>query len=659
MDQRSLEKLEFTQVRELLASYAQCELGKRLAEHIQPVRGKTTVKRWLDQFRQMQRAASAIGAPPFAGVQDIRQLVRKAVPPAKLEPEQLARIRETLAATPCLRAWLDSLPEGCDELGAFLERIGDLDPIARQIDEAIDPRAKVRDEASARLQKIRSTIRMAREHIETVIDRLLKSPHTLRMLQYPRATFHNDRMVLPLKAEHRGRLPGIIHRSSDSGATLFVEPTEAVELNNTIITLRQQEHEEIGRILWYLTQLIHLNADQILKTLDALAVLDLIGAKIRLAESYSMNCPEINDDGIIRLRGARHPLLLKMRQEDIEAGREPREVIPIDVRLGDDFDMLVVTGPNTGGKTVALKTVGLLALMTQAGLAVPAEEGSALPVFDDVMIDVGDEQSLQQSLSTFSSHMSQILRMLGRAKRSTLILIDELGAGTDPHEGAAIGRALMDELLRIGAPTIITTHIGALKSVGFSRKRADNGAVEFDVTSLRPLYKLRIGEPGNSNAIAIARRLGMSGKLVRTAERYISDREHALQRAIAGTIESRRRAEQVRDAAERAKITAERERSTYEQRAAELRARQEQFETWVSKIAMLRPGDHVHIRRFDRDGIVVRMRLHKQLAVVSVGAVEMEVPIAELQPVLRSDRQDASKPNGQINDSQNTEGGLH
>jgi len=617
----------------MLAACARCELGRHLARRIQPVRSPATVKRWLDQFRQMQEAVGALGPPPFGGVRDIRQLVRQAVPPAKLEPDQLADIRQTLAATHRLRAWFDGLPSSCQELHALGQRVSDLDPIARQIDLAIDARGKVRDEATDRLRRIRATIRAAREQIDVVIERLLRSSHVLRMLQYPAATFHNDRTVLPLKVEYRGRLPGIVHRSSDSGATLFVEPSEAVELNNTIVRLRQDEHEEIGRILWHLTQLIHLNAEEILRTMTALAVLDLIGAKVALAEQYAMTCPRINDEGIIRLRGARHPLLLKMQREDRDAGREPRQVVPIDVRLGEDFDMLVVTGPNTGGKTIALKTVGLLVLMAQAGLPIPAEEGSTLPVFDEVLIDVGDEQSLQQSLSTFSSHLSQILRMLARAKKSTLILIDELGAGTDPDEGAAIGRAVMDELLRIGAPTIITTHLGALKSVGFSRKRADNGAVEFDPASLRPLYKLRIGEPGNSNAIAIARRLGMPGRLLRAAERHLASRDRALQRAIAGTLASRRRAEQIRDEAERAKLAAERERDAYRRRAAELQAQREHFERWVRRIASLRPGDPVHVRRFDRQGTIVRMHLHKQIAVVSVGAVEMELPLAELDPL--------------------------
>jgi len=321
-----------------------------------------------------------------------------------------------------------------------------------------------------------------------------------------------------------------------------------------------------------------------------------------------------------------------MQLADVQAQRPAREVVPIDVRLGDDFDMLVITGPNTGGKTATLKTVGLLATMAQSGMPIPAAEGSALPVYDDVLIDVGDEQSLQQSLSTFSSHMSQILRMLRRARKTTLVLLDELGAGTDPDEGAALGQAVLDELLRRGSPTLVTTHLGTLKSLAFRRRRVDNAAVEFDPATLQPKYRLRIGEPGNSNAIAIATRLGMPRRLTSAAQRNISGKYRALTRAIAGTLVSKRLAEEARSEAEAAKREATQAKEAAQQQADMLETKRAEFERWAQQVVQLRRGDAVYVRSFDRHGTVVRMALQRQRAEIDLGTMSVDVSLAELQP---------------------------
>lgn len=632
MDPHTIERLEYPQIRELLAGYARSRLGRKLALRLSPVSVAGPVRRWLDQVRQMREAMQELGAPPFGGIHDVREQVLAAVPPAKLEPEQLAELAETLTAAGRVREWLARVPESSETLRRVGARVGDHREIAEKIGLCIDERGRVRDDATPRLARIRSSIEEARFRIRGVFERLLKSSSIVRMLQYPDATFHDDRMVLPLKAEQRGRLPGIIHRSSDTGATLFVEPAEAVELNNTIITLASDEREEISRILWTLTQLVHVNSKAILASLDALAVIDLVVAKVRFADAYRMTCAKISDCGTLRLRSARHPLLMAMRQEATDVDRVFTEVVPIDVRLGEDFDLLIITGPNTGGKTVAIKTMGLLALMHQSGLPIPAAEGSELPVFDRVLVDIGDEQSLQQSLSTFSAHMKHILDTLQRATRRTLVLLDELCAGTDPEEGAALGRAVMDELLRVGCPTAISTHLGALKSYAYVKRRAENACVEFDVQTLRPTYRLRIGEPGNSNAIAIARRLGMSRRLVEVARRYIDKQHQDMARAIAGTLASRRRAEAARQQAEQARLDADRRQRQYAQELEQLRRQEEAFEAWRQRVTSLRPGDAVHVKRFDRDARVVRLQLHKQQVVVSVGAVEMEVPLADIIP---------------------------
>jgi DNA mismatch repair protein MutS2 len=634
VDTHTLEKLEFGRVRQLLAAHAGCALGRGMALKVAPSRRRDLIEAWLAQLAEMIEVGVQPGLPPLGGVTDIRAAVRSAVPPHVLEPSDFAVLAETFAATHEIVQWAARLPPEAVALRALGERIGDFKSLADAIRRVIDAGGQVRDDASAKLRKLRIEIADARVRIGHVIDRLLRSQNITRWLRYPQATFHDDRLVLPLSAEHRGRVPGIIHRSSDSGATLFVEPAEAVELNNRIISLRGDEQAEISRLLWHLTHQVHLNASEILQTLNTVAVLDLIAAKVRFARSYELVCPRLSPAGPgpagrLFLHQARHPLLVQQQKEARECG-EDRPVVPIDVRLGEDFDVLIITGPNTGGKTVALKTVALLCAMAQAGLPIAAGPTSTVPVYEDILIDVGDEQSLQQSLSTFSAHLGRMLVMLERAGPRTLLLLDELGAGTDPDEGAAIGRAVVEELLRRRCPAMITTHLGVLKSLAYTEPRAENASVEFDVQTLRPTYRLRIGEPGLSNAINIASRLGLPQRLVEAARGHLSSSHEQLTRAIQGTLLSRRQAEQARSEAEEARIQADRQRVEAERERATLRETQAAFQRWVQTVSSLRPGDRVHVRRFDREGRIVRLSLHKQLAVVAVGAMEMEVPLVEL-----------------------------
>ena len=576
----------------------------------------------------MSAAAEAVGLPPLAGIRDLGSHLRESAKPAGLEPEALAEVAETLVATGQVCRWLDSLDDTTALLKRFSERVGDFSVPAETISEAVDPRGKVRDHASPKLSLIRGTIEKARKQVTVVFSRLLKHPRVLRMLQYPNATFHNDRTVLPLKAEHRGRIPGIVHRSSDSGATLYVEPAEAVELNNSIVRLKQEEQKEINRILQALSRLVHENAPEIGRTLAALGVLDLIAAKHRYGRHYECICPEVRDDGIMYLHQARHPVLLDLFA--IEDTDGPREVVPIDVRLGDDFDLLVITGPNTGGKTVALKTVGLMVVMAQSGMPIPVGPGSAVPVYRKVFIDVGDEQSLEQSLSTFSAHMSNILHIIERIGPGALVLIDELGAGTDPDEGAALGRAVIDELLQRHTKAVVTTHLSVLKGVAYTTGRADNASVEFDVASLQPTYRLRLGEPGNSNAIIVAERLGMSKRMAARARGHLDDQHRQLQEAIEGTLESRRRAEAARRAAHQATLAAGESKAKFEEQRQKLSEEREQYQRWIQWVNSLAPGDPVYVRSFETPAKVVRMHLHKQCALVSAGNLDFEVQLRDL-----------------------------
>ena len=632
MDDHTLLKLEFDHVREALASCCSCALGKQLARRLRPSNRSDQVKRWLDQVRELKSVAGQIGLPPMGGVQDIRAHVRDSGLPAGIDPEALARVGETLAATATLHRWFAQLPPAATHTRSLADRIGDFSTLAARIGEVVDSRGQIRDTASPKLAAIRATIDRAKVQIKVVFDRLLRQSSLLRFLQYPAATYHSERTVLPLKSEHRGRIPGIIHRSSDTGATLFVEPAEAVELNNSIAHLKCDEHEEITRILLAVARSVHQNADEILHTLDMLAVLDLVSAKVRFAAKYEAACPRIDDGRHMELRRARHPVLIDLFARPGDKIDEPSGVVPIDVRLGDDFDILTITGPNTGGKTVTLKTIGLLVVMAQAGIPIPADEGTTLPVYRHVFIDVGDEQSIEQSLSTYSAHMSNILSILQRATDDSLVLLDELGAGTDPDEGAAIGRAIVDELLRIHCSAAITTHLSALKGIAYVEPRVDNASVEFDVERLRPTYRLRIGEPGTSNAITIADRLGMPARIVKGARRHLARQAQALNEAIAGTLKSRREAEEARAEAGKARLEAEQSREEFLRRAQELDNARAAHERWMAWINGLRPGDPVYVKSFDTEGVVVRTQLHRQTVVVAARAMDIEVPLRDITP---------------------------
>ncbi len=597
-------------------------MGRELAGTIEPSGDEARIERRLEELKQFRSLVAARGMLPFGGISDVRPLIRKAVPPVKLEPEDFSALADALRGVAGLRKYFADLPEDLAAVAGLAGRIGDFSTLADRIGLVIDPRGKVRDEATPRLARIRARCEELRRETRELFEHLLRQSSLTKLLQYPSATFHGDRMVLPLKSDHRGRIPGIIHRSSDSGQTLFIEPTQAVALNNSIIQLVQDENAEIGRILWELTHLVHLNQAGLLATLDAVAVVDLILAKLRMAQRFGMTIPEISEDRRLKLRGARHPILMTM---------PGKQVVPIDVRLGEDFDVLIVTGPNTGGKTAALKTVGLLALMAQSGLPIPAAEGSTLPVFDQVLVDIGDEQSLQQSLSTFSSHLARVLEVLRSGTHDTLVLLDELGAGTDPDDGAALGRAVIDKLLETGCLTMITTHLGALKAVGYEHPRVDNASVRFDYETLQPSYELKIGEPGNSSALIVAARLGMPTDLISAAQRYLSERDRVLARAIAGTIESRRAAEDARKSAEAAEREFGERTAEVTEQKRKLEEEQQRFAKWVERINALRPGDEVFVRKFARKGRVVRVRLDKQLVEVSVGALQAEVPLTEVE----------------------------
>jgi DNA mismatch repair protein MutS2 len=446
---------------------------------------------------------------------------------------------------------------------------------------------------------------------------------------------------------HRHKLQGVVHRTSGTGETVFIEPAGIANLSAERAVLKSDEDREIRRILRRLTGEVARVARPLTTAIDVMARLDLITAKAKFSRDFGMSAPDLNIDGRLWLRQARHPLLEHLfrvqgaaapaqlsQPPDADAPQSPevREVVPIDVRLGIGFNMLVITGPNTGGKTVTLKTTGLLCLMAQAGLHVPAAEGSAVPVFRDILADIGDEQSLEQSLSTFSSHVSRIAHILRQSGRDTLVLLDELGAGTDPTEGAALGRAILDELDGLGCRAMVTTHLGDLKTYAFANERAENAAVEFDVETLRPTYRLNIGQFGMSNALKIARRLKLPRKLLWRAQKYLRRKQRKAPELLR-LQELRAEAEKARTEALAAQHEAERQKDEYAQKTSQIEREAAEAVALREARNRMRPNDRVRVARFDQPGRVVRVDHAKQLALVSVGLGQWEVPLDELLPL--------------------------
>jgi DNA mismatch repair protein MutS2 len=522
MDARSIALLEFPLVRERLAEATSFPPSRRLAESLQPSADPVIVARSLDETDQ---ARALLAERPGVGVgaaHDIGPWVERAARSGRLDPAHFLEIAETLDAASRLQTALadDRRPL----LHALARELHPLPALRSTLARSFDPTGELLDTASPRLGGLRAAVRIAYDRLRRRLDALVGS-ELGGALQEPIVTLRNGRYVVPVKAEARGRVKGIVHDSSGSGQTLFIEPLVAVELGNAWREAQVAEQEEVGRILDELSALVGANAALLRETLDSLARFDFWAARAQLAAEMDGGRAETAERPEVVLLSARHPGL---------TGR----VVPIDVRLGDGYTALVVTGPNTGGKTVTLRTLGLLALMHQAGLHVPAAAGSRLPVFRDVFADIGDEQSIAQSLSTFSGHLRSITRIVEAAGWGTLVLLDELGAGTDPTEGSALAQALLDHFIRAGALVAATTHYAELKAYAHTTEGARNASVEFDLESLSPTYRLTIGLPGGSQAFAIAERLGLPAPIVADARSRLSENERAFETTLAAIREA-------------------------------------------------------------------------------------------------------------------------
>jgi DNA mismatch repair protein MutS2 len=648
MDAHTLELLEFDKVRELLAGYGASSLGKELARRVEPGTDVEKIRAELALVSEMADALGAGQAPPFGGLHDVRLVVRRAAIGAQLTVEQLLEVADTLNCTGNVYRYRMRLSERFERLSDLLAPVEDLGAVAKTITGCIDSRGHVLDMASRELALVRQKLADVDERVQNQIKRLLRDPEIRKVLRYPNATVSGDHYVLPVAVNHRHKVQGVVHRTSSTGETVFIEPAGVASLSAERAVLKGEEDREIARILRRLSGEVGRVSRPLTFAIEVLAHLDLITAKARFSRDYQMYAPELNTEGLLWLRQARHPLLEHLFREEqrvpegagngaAEGRPERREVVPIDVRLGHAFNLLIITGPNTGGKTVCLKTTGLLCLMAQSGMHIPAGEGSNVPVFHQVLADIGDEQSLEQSLSTFSSHVSRIAHILRTADSQSLVLLDELGAGTDPTEGAALGRAILDELDRIGCRAMVTTHLGDLKTYAFHNERAENGAVEFDSETLRPTYRLQIGQFGMSNALKIARRLRLPRDLLRRAHRYLRRRQRRAPE-MAQLQRLREEAEKAREEALAAQHEAERQREELRQKAATLEREAEEAAALREARLRLQPNDPVRVPKFDRPGRVVRVDHKRNVAVVSLGLGQWEVPLDEVFPQEQGDR---------------------
>jgi DNA mismatch repair protein MutS2 len=641
MDAHTLGLLEFDKVRELLAGYGASSLGKELARALEPLTDLEPIRAELALVTEMTEALGEGQAPPFGGLHDVRLLARRAAIGSMLTAELLLEVSDTLACTGAMYRYRQHLSPRFARLIEMLSSIEDLGAVAKAITGCIDSRGHVLDMASRELASIRQKLADVDERVQNVIKRLLRDPELRKILRYPNATVNGEHYVLPVAVNHRHKLQGVVHRTSSTGETLFIEPAGVASLSAERAVLKGEEEREVRRILRRLSADVGKVSRPLTHAIEIMARLDLLTAKARFGRDYRMFAPDMNSEGRLWLRQARHPLLehlfrTEQKMEPSEGApqpspAEPRTVVPIDVRLGHGFNLLIITGPNTGGKTVTLKTTGLLCLMAQSGMHIPAGEGSNVPVFTQILADIGDEQSLEQSLSTFSSHVSRIAHVLRTADKNSLVLLDELGAGTDPTEGAALGRAILDELDRIGCRAMVTTHLGDLKTYAFHNERAENGAVEFDAATLRPTYRLLIGQFGMSNALKIARRLKLPRDLLKRAHRYLKRRQKRAPEMVK-LQQLREEAEKAREEALAAAHEATREREEYERKQEELRQQAEAEAALREWRLRLQPGDRVHVQRFGSVGRVVRVDHKRSVAVVSVGLGQWEVPLEEVTP---------------------------
>ena len=529
MNEKVLKTLEFYKIKERLEEYAASQTAKELCRALIPSSDIEEIQKQQKQTSDALQRLIRKGSLSFAGIKDIRPSLKRLSVGASLGIGELLAISSLLDTASRVKSFARNkdVELGPDSLDEMFDSLEPLYSLNYELKRCIVSEEEISDEASPNLKSIRRTIKNTNEKIRSQLSSMINNQNTRTYLQENVITMRNGRYCIPVKQEYRGQVAGMIHDQSSTGSTLFVEPMAVVKLNNDIKELMIKEQEEIEKILSILSNTAALNQTELEDNFHILTTLDFIFAKANLSRSYHGSEPIFNDKGIIFLKDARHPLL------------NPKTVVPSNIHLGDDFYLLIVTGPNTGGKTVSLKTVGLLTLMGQAGLHIPAFEGSKLAVFEEVYADIGDEQSIEQNLSTFSSHMTNTVSILEKADDRSLVLFDELGAGTDPTEGAALATSILSFLRNMQVRTMATTHYSELKVYALSTEGVENACCEFDVETLRPTYRLLIGIPGKSNAFAISSKLGLPEFIIEDAKKRITEQDVAFEDLLSDLETSR------------------------------------------------------------------------------------------------------------------------
>ena len=705
MNKKALRVLEFNKIIDLLKEKASSSLGLKYIEKLTPSSNFKDVKYMLEETSEAQSILIKIGSVGLQGIHDIEDKVKRANIGASLDPGSLIMIADTLRAARTLKNKLSSSEEedfNYPIVQALSNSLYAYRDIEDAIYNAIISEVEISDNASSTLRDIRRRIVQKNQSIRSKLNSIISSTTYQKYLQDAIISVRGDRFVVPVKAEYRYQISGIVHDQSSSGATLFIEPMSIVDMNNELRQLRLKEKEEIERILQELSSMVGEVSEELIANQEILGRLDFAFAKGKLSIQMRGVEPKLNEDKYINIKNGRHPLLDKDK------------VVPNSIYLGRDFHTLLITGPNTGGKTVTIKTVGLFALMNQSGLHIPADYGTSMCVYDNVFADIGDEQSIEQSLSTFSSHMTNIVSILKDVTEDSLVIFDELGAGTDPMEGAALAIAILEDVHMAGAKCIATTHYTELKNYALTTNGVENAAVEFDLETLSPTYRLLLGVPGKSNAFEISTKLGLSPHVITRAKEFIDSDNIAIEDVLQNVEKNRIKSEEERREAERLKLEIERLKNDYEERLARFttkkdkmmeQARSEAFritrqakedvdniikelrkleEERASKeksqkieqlrkeltnsmgslqptiksmiepkvaskeIKDLKPGEEVKIITLNQQGSIVSVDNNKKEAVVQIGIMKMTLPFKSLQRAKKDPKTTVTKQTRKI-----------
>src|SRR5690625_5037120 len=563
MNERVLRVLEYNKIIDQLVELAATSLGKQLAEQAKP---KTdfqlvqTMQQETDEAAQIIRLNQQI---PLGGIFDIRASVKRATIGVVLDASSCLEIASNIAGSRNVKRFIENMEDPLPLLSEYVAGISIPHELEKNINQCIDQHGEVLDHASSKLRSIRSSIRIYENRIREQLENYTR--RNSHLLSDAIITIRNDRYVLPVKQEHRGTVGGIVHDQSSSGQTLFMEPRSVVNLNNQLREAKLQEQHEIERILRELSEQVAAYEAELLANIEILAEIDFIYARAKLAQRMNASKPKLNQDGYISMKQARHPLI------------PADEVVANDFEIGKTYNSMLITGPNTGGKTVVLKMVGLFTLMSKSGLQIRALNGCEFAVFENVFADIGDEQSIEQNLSTFSSHMTNIVDIMKEVNEQTLVLFDELGAGTDPQEGDALAMAILDEVISRDARVIATTHYPELKAYGYNRENVVNASVEFDVNTLQPTYRLLIGVPGRSNAFEISKRLGLNETIITQAQSLIGADSNRDEDIIASLESSQKQAEKDYEEAHRILMDSENLRNTIQNEWEQFEEKREQL----------------------------------------------------------------------------------